>query len=213
MLQQTERPRHGPPFRQNIAVSRRMQASRVSLGNLRLQDNAAASRKQCSKVSQRMLANMVVARRNEKLSSTINESRCVLSCIIMYCSLVLSVSRSPNIFGRMPCCRISSRSISTWQQQRRHQRQSNQIKHFSTPATLIQKMSIILEMAPTQPDSQLNANPSLPSSLSCSFQRDLCATPDSSNVPLCSNTLVLSSCCRHVPKSHDPGWLGISVNQ
>lgn len=141
MLQQTERPRHGPPFRQNIAVSRRMQASRVSLGNLRLQDNAAASRKQCSKVSQRMLANMVVARRNEKLSSTINESRCVLSCIIMYCSLVLSVSRSPNIFGRMPCCRISSRSISTWQQQRRHQRQSNQIKHFSTPATLIQKMS------------------------------------------------------------------------
>ena len=145
---------------------------------------------------------------------------CIILYIIMYCSLVLSVSRSPNIFGRMPCCRISSRSISTWQQQTRHQRQSNQIKHFATPATLIQKMSnhsgndqTFKQQLPAQPDSQLNANPSLPSSLSCSFQRDLCAPADSSNVPLCSNTLVLSPCCRHVPKSHDPGWLSISVNQ
>ena len=80
---------------------------------------------------------------------------------------------------------------------------SDNRKHLATPATLIHGDSKVVKLSQTvlevakwqlaaQPDSQLNANPSLPSSLSCLFQPDLCATPDSSNVPLCSITLVLS---------------------
>ena len=89
MLQQTKRPRHAPPFRQNIAVSRRMQASRGSLGNLWIQGNAAASRKQCIEVSQRMLANMVVfygyeTERHGKPSNTIKQWRYVLHHIICF---------------------------------------------------------------------------------------------------------------------------------
>lgn len=169
---------------------------------------------------------MVVARQNGKPSSTINESRCVLYCIILYYLVLSCIVLLYYLFLGHPtslaaCPVVASPLDPSLPDHSRRGISDNQIKSNLFYARHVNsKMSnhsgngqTFKRQLPAQPDSQLNANPSLPSSPSCSFQRDLCAPPDSSNVPLCSNTLVLSSCCRHVPKSHDPGWLSISVNQ
>ena len=137
---------------------------------------------------------------------------------IVLSNLFQSVSRSPNIFGRMPCCRISSRSIFTlpWQQQRRHQQQWETCALRLDSNTYPSQKNGLLCLI--QSNCSWNGNyPSRSPSLHKSMQTHvwhlpqvicfnrtyvtLCATPDSPHVPLCS-TRVLFSFVFHIYPNH-----------